>query len=156
MLVNQFAKTFLKELHGKEPDSFRKTKGGYVAICTGKIRDDLPLNAYWTFLYESLELINKEGSQANRWLVKLLYQIKIGQYKMVDIYNDEPNVRCDPGLDENDAVGKLRCFLLTYGVLSDKDNNEIALNLDLWINGKVNIDRTYKIKYELFVDWREI
>ena len=156
MLVNQFAKTFLKELHGKEPDSFRKTKGGYVAICTGKIRDDLSLNAYWIFLYENLEAFNDVGSQANRWLVKLLYQIKIGQYKMVDIYNDEPKVHCDPGLDENDAVGKLHCKLVTFGALSDNKGNELALDMELWISGKVNRDRTYKIRYELFVDQHEI
>lgn len=156
MLVNQFAKTFLKELHGKEPDSFRKTKGGYVAICTGKIRDDLPLNAYWTFLYENLELFNKTGSQANRWLIKLLYQIKIGQYRMSDLYNDDPTVHCDPGLDENDAVGKLHCKLMTFGVLSDRNNNELAIDIELWIKGKVNPDRTYKIRYELFVDQHEI
>ena len=151
MLVNQFAKTFLTQLNGGALNSFRRSGISYIGIATGTIRQGLPLNALWKYVYDCLVLTNDTGSQANKWFVDLLYQIKVGKYKMYDVYNDEPRVYCDVGLDENDTRCKINCTLVTFGALSNKNGDELAMDIGLLVTGKVDSDRTYKIKYELIV-----
>lgn len=151
MLVNQFAKTFLTQLNGSALNSFRRSGISYIGIATGTIRQGLPLNALWKYVYDCLVLTNDTGSQANKWFVDLLYQIKVGKYKMYDVYNDEPRVYCDVGLDENDTRCKINCTLMTFGALSNKNGDELAMDIGLLVTGKVDSDRTYKIKYELIV-----
>lgn len=151
MLVNQFAKTFLTQLNGSALNSFRRSGISYIGIATGTIRQGLPLNALWKYIYDCLVLTNDTGSQANKWFVSLLYQIKVGKYKMYDVYNDEPRVHCDIGLDENDMQCKINCTLMTFGALTSKNGDELAMDISLLVTGKVNSDRSYKVKYELIV-----
>lgn len=151
MLVNQFAKTFLTQLNGGALNNFRRSGISYIGIDKGVIKQGLPLNALWKYVYDCLVLTNDTGSQANKWFVSLLYQIKVGKYKMYDVYNDEPRVYCDVGLDENDTRCKINCTLMTFGALSNKNGDELAMDIGLLVTGKVDSDRTYKIKYELIV-----
>lgn len=51
MLVNQFAKTFLTQLNGGALNSFRRSGISYIGIATGNIRQGLPLNALWKYIY---------------------------------------------------------------------------------------------------------
>ena len=151
MLVNQFAKTFLTQLNGGALNSFRRSGISYIGIATGTIRQGLSLNALWKYVYDCLVLTNDTGSQANKWFVSLLYQIKVGKYKMYDVYNDEPRVYCDVGLDEKDMQCKINCTIKTFGALTNKNGDELAMDISKLVTRKVNSDRSDKIKYELIV-----